>query len=59
MENLELERSRLAQENSQIDRDKNMFDGRLRELHTYMDPSGLTLDQVQAKLKLEDPTRYR
>ena len=24
-----------------------------------MDPSGLTLEQVQAKLKLEDPARYR
>lgn len=59
IENLEMERSKLIQEEGNVGRDKALFDGKLKELHTYMDPSGLTLEQVIAKLKMEDPARYR
>ena len=40
-------------------KDKSFYNDELKKLNTYMDPSGLTLDQIRAKLQSEDPSKFR
>jgi|TARA_B110001450_G_C17567095_1_gene459248 hypothetical protein len=40
-------------------KDKSFYNDELKKLNTYMDPSGLTLDQIRSKLQTEDPSKFR
>jgi len=40
-------------------KDKSFYNDELKKLNTYMDPSGLTLDQIRSKLQSEDPSKFR
>jgi len=39
--------------------DIKLINKELKKLNTYMDPTGLTLDQVRSKLQSEDPSLFR
>ena len=40
-------------------KDKGYYSEELRKLNAFNDPSGLTLDQIQKKLQVEDPSMFR
>lgn len=46
----ELDRSQLQLEYQKLEQDKGMFESEVRKLHTYLDPQGLTMEQVQMRL---------
>jgi hypothetical protein len=47
------------EEQKNLQKDKSFYNDELKKLNTYMDPSGLTLDQIRAKLQSEDPSKFR
>ena len=46
-------------ENKGLMKDKQFYTEQLRKINTYNDPSGLTVEQIQAKLEVEDPSMFR
>ena len=47
------------EEQKNLQKDKSFYNDELKKLNTYMDPSGLTLDQIRSKLQSEDPSKFR
>ena len=48
-----------SEEQKNLQKDKSFYNDELKKLNTYMDPSGLTLEQIRNKLKSEDPSKFR
>lgn len=44
LQSAEVDRSQLQLEYQKLEQDKTMFDGEIRKLHTYLDPTGLTME---------------
>lgn len=43
----------------ELNSEKDMYRGELKKFNTYSDPSGPSLEQIRAKLKMEDPSAFR
>lgn len=55
----EEEIQQFSQEQRQIQSDINSYTQGLNKINAYIDPSGLTVDQIRSKLEQEDPSMFR